>query len=157
MYLWVRTAYLRFFCCTALTEANFLISSVLSRAFATIFSMERMARLVSLFWLRLDRRYVLISFNLEKDRSALATVTGLARNSTNNFWNCGKDDIILLLYISCNKSLTVFKLEIYFLNSLTKDLASVTKSFVKSSWNDFDITATDPSISSMLAAFKLQG
>ena len=157
MYLSVRTAYLKFFCRTALTEANFLISSVLSRAFATIFSVERMVSFVSLFWLILDRRYVLITFNLEKDRSALATVTGMVRNSTNNFWNCGNDDIILLLYISCNNSLTVFKSEISSLNSLTKDLVSVTKSFVKSSWYDFNITSTELSISSILAAFKLQG
>ena len=47
-YLNVRTFYLNFFCLTALTDANFLISSVLSRAFATSLSMERMARFVSI-------------------------------------------------------------------------------------------------------------
>ena len=46
--------------------------------------MERMTRSASLDCPMVDRRYVFINFNFENDLSALATVTGIVRNSVNS-------------------------------------------------------------------------
>ena len=41
-----------------------------------------------------DRKYVFISFSLENDRSALATVTGRVRNRAHTVVNSGTDAVI---------------------------------------------------------------
>ena len=63
-------------------------------------------------------------FNLEKERSALATVTGRVANSTQAVANSGIDDVMSELIMTFSMSNTVFVASSSLLNSRLKDRTS---------------------------------
>ena len=85
----------------ALLFANVSINSFIFNCFAHSFSIARRARPSSLSCEIVDLRKVFIIFNFEKERSALATVTGRVTNNTHAVANSGTDDvrpIMIILY-----------------------------------------------------------
>jgi len=95
---------------------------------APSFSIARRASPSSLSCEILDLRYVFINFNLEKERSALATVTGIVANNLQTVASAGTDDMILELIMSFSKSKTVFDVSISPQNSRLNNRTSATKS-----------------------------
>jgi len=57
------------------------MTSSKSMLFVISCSIDNIAELVNLFCDMVDRKYVLVSFNLLKERSPEATVTGMVRNN----------------------------------------------------------------------------
>ena len=119
------------FCLRAFIRAKVSISLFLSKDFASTFSIERIARSSSLCWDKVDLKYVFISFNFGKDRSAVATVTGMV-TKRNNLYTWGNDELTRLSSIKFIKSMTVFFSPISSLNSLAKNRSWGSKSSVKS-------------------------
>ena len=105
----------------AFSLANRWISSFLSTTFASLFSMESIAKPESLSWDILDLRYVFISFSLENEHSAVATVTGIVANRMRSLYTCEKEELTRLSSIKRITPVTDSRSAISFLNSLTKD------------------------------------
>ena len=75
-------------------------------------------------------KYVFISFNLEKERSTVTTVTGIVANRIRSLYTCEKDELTRISSIKW--SITDCRPAISFLNSLTNERNSETSSSVKS-------------------------
>ena len=96
------------FAILALLFANLSIKSSVFICFAHSFSIARRARPSSRSCEIVDLRYVFMIFNLEKERSALATVTGRVANSTQAVANSGIDDVMSELIMTFSMSNTEF-------------------------------------------------
>ena len=119
--------------------------------------MDKIDKLLSRLWLIFDLKYVFISFNLENDLSALATVTGIVKNRTKSLQNWGNEVISLLSHNNFKTSPTEPFSGISILNSVMNDRASEIKSSVKSWSYKSTIFDMDFSMSFTIIFFKLQG
>ena len=72
-----------------------------------------------------ESKYGLMSFNLENDRSAGATVTGMAMSSSNNLCSCGKAELMRLVSIISDISIKVFFVANSPLNSIENARVSI--------------------------------
>ena len=104
----------------ALTLAKSCISFVLSIFFASLFSIDRIARSSSLCCDIVDLKYVFINFNFENDLSANATVTGTVMKSINSLYMSGKDELMRLWSMRLSTSKIASVTEISFLNLVAK-------------------------------------
>ena len=109
----------------ALTLAKSLISFVLSILFASLFSIDKIARSSSLSCDIIDLRYVFISFSFENDLSANATVTGKVMKSINSLYISGNEELMRLWSMRLLASRTVSVTEISFLNSVANDVSAI--------------------------------
>ena len=92
-----------------------------------IFNNKKSKSIKSLLW-NTWSKIVFINFNLEQERSALATVTGIVANNTQAIASSVTDEMILELIMSFSKSKTVFEVSISPRNSHLKERNSATKS-----------------------------
>ena len=112
--------------------AKSLISFVLSILFASLFSIDKIARSSSLPCDIVDLRYVFISFNIENDLSADATVIGKVMKGINSLYISGNEELMRLWSMRLLTSRTVSVTAISFLNSVANDLISESNSSIKS-------------------------
>ena len=125
--------------------------------FASLFSIDKIARSYSLSCDIVYLRYVFISFNFEIDLSADVTVTCKVTKSVNSLYISGKDELKRLWSMRLLTSSKVFVTAISFLNSVANDLISESNSSVKSFGYFPRITRTALSSMSGLSVARLLG